>query len=297
MSLPFESLTEMAITINGFKIENEAIQQEALRMAENVKKQFPWLDPTAQKFQAEDMAKDRIIEYRLLFEESRKQIQELTTEEIDLEFKQVANKHGGEKGFLKKFKISPSDLPNVKREIADDIRFQRYIDHLNQQVPPTPDEEVAAVFKKNEPNYRAADQYKASHIVYHTNDGQDRNEAKQRAIRAFARMQSGELFEKIADEDSDCPGKGGDLGWFAEGYMVQEFEDELNKLEIGATSKVFETPFGFHIARLDDKKTGELQSLEIVGPTIRKELEKQKRDAFFRDTLSELKEKADIQRV
>ena len=77
--------------------------------------------------------------------------------------------------------------------------------------------------------------------------------------------------------------------------MVQEFEDVLNQLEIGATSKVFETPFGFHIARLDDKKTGELQSLEVVRPTIRKELEKQKGDAFFRETIAALKKSADIQ--
>ncbi len=287
----------MPLTINGFKIEKEAIQQESQRLAEEVNKQFPWLDPIAKKLQAEDMAKDRIIEHRLLFEESRKKIQEPTTEEIESELRQIAKKHGGEKGFLKKFKISPSDLPNVKKEIADDMRFQRYIDSLNQQVPPVPDEEVTAIFQQNEQAYRAADQFKASHIVYHTNNGQDRNEAKRKAQDALARLQSGEPFEKIADEDSDCPGKGGDLGWFAEGYMVQEFEDVLNKLEIGAMSKVFETPFGFHIARLDDKKTGELQSLEVVGPTIRKELEKQKREAFFRTTLSTLRKAADIKMV
>ncbi len=287
----------MPLTINGFKVAKEAIQQEVQRLAEEVNQQFPWLDPIAKKLQAEDMAKDRIIEHRLLFEESRKQIQDPTTDEVESEFRQIAKKHGGEKGFLKKFKISPGDLPNVKKEIADDMRFQRYIDSLNQQVPPVPDEEVAAIFQHNEQNYRAADQFKASHIVYHTNNGQDRNEAKRKAQDALTRLQSGEPFEKIADEDSDCPGKGGDLGWFAEGYMVQEFEDVLNKLEIGATSNVFETPFGFHIARLDDKKTGELQSLEVVGPTIRKELEKQKRDAFFRNTLSALRKAADIQLV
>ena len=285
----------MPLTINGFKVEKDAILQEAQRLTEEVNQQFPWLDPIAKKLQAEDMAKDRIIEHRLLFEESRKQIQELTTDEVESEFKQIAKKHGGEKGFLKKFSISQDDLPNVKLEIADDVRFQRYMDALNQQAPSVPDEEVAAIFQHNEQNYRAADQFKASHIVYHTNNGQDRNEAKKKAQDALVRLQSGEALQKIADEDSDCPGQGGDLGWFAEGYMVQEFEDALNQLEIGATSKVFETPFGFHIARLDDKKTGELQSLEAVGPTIRKELEKQKRDAFFRETIAALKKSADIQ--
>jgi len=284
----------MAVIINGFRVENEVIQQEAHRMAEEVRQQFPWLDPIAQKLQAEDMAKERIIEHRLLFEASQTEIEELTPEEMDGEFKKIAKKHGGEKGFLKKFKISPSDLPNVKREIADDLRYQRFIDSLNRQVPATDDEEVAAIFKHNEQNYRAADQFKAAHIVYHTNQGQDRSEAKRKAYAALERLQSGEAFEKIADEDSDCPGNGGDLGWFAEGYMVQEFEDALNKLEIGATSGVFETPFGFHIARLDDKKTGALQSLETVGPTIRKELEKRKREDFFKKMVSTLREKAEI---
>ena len=285
----------MSLTINGFKVGKDAILQEAQRLAEEVNQQFPWLDPIARKLQAEDMAKDRIIEHRLLFEESRKQIQELTKDEVESEFKQIAKQHGGEKGFLKKFSISQSDLPNVKLEIADDVRFQRFMDALNQQVPSVPEEEVAAIFQHNEQAYRAVDQFKASHIVYHTNNGQDRSEAEKKAQDALIRLQSGEALEKIADEDSDCPGQGGDLGWFAEGYMVQEFEDVLNQLQIGATSKVFETPFGFHIARLDDKKTGELQPLEVVGPTIRKELEKQNRDAFFRETVAALKESADIQ--
>ncbi len=250
-----------------------------------------------QKLQAEDFAKDRLIERSLLHEESKKQIQEIDTEEVELEYKQVVKKHGGEKEFLKNFGISQSDLPKVKLEIADNLRFQRYIDSLKQQIPPTPEDEVAAVFQSNEQNYRAADQYKAAHIVFNTDKGQDKAEAKTKAHSALERLNSGEPFEKIADEDSDCPGKGGDLGWFAEGYMVQEFEDALNQLEIGATSGVFETPFGYHIARLDDMKTGATQTLEAVGPTIRKELERQKRDAFFKETVSALKDKADIQQV
>ena len=93
----------MSLTINGFKVGKDAILQEAQRLTEEVNQQFPWLDPIARRLQAEDMAKDRIIEHRLLFEESRKQIQKLTTDEVESEFNQIAKTHGGEKGFLKKF--------------------------------------------------------------------------------------------------------------------------------------------------------------------------------------------------
>jgi len=97
----------MSLTINGFKVGKDAILQEAQRLTEEVNQQFPWLDPIARKLQAEDMAKDRIIEHRLLFEESRKQIEELTTDEVESEFNQIAKKHGGRKRFPKEIQHQP----------------------------------------------------------------------------------------------------------------------------------------------------------------------------------------------
>ncbi len=141
------------------------------------------------------------------------------------------------------------------------------------------------------------DEYKAAHIVYHTNNGQDPEEAKAKADDALARLQKGESFEKIADEESDCPGNGGNLGWFAEGYMVQEFEDVVFKLEFGKCSDVFKTPFGYHIARLDDKREGDYVPLEEVSKNIRQKLETENRDQKFKEILSELRSQADIQTV
>ena len=110
-------------------------------------------------------------------------------------------------------------------------------------------------------------------------------------------MQKGESFAKIADEDSDCPGNGGDLGWFAEGYMVEEFEDVVFKLEFGKYSDVFKTPFGYHIARLDDKREGNYVPLEEVSIDIRQNLETENRDRKFKEILSELRSQADIRTV
>ena len=287
----------MPISINGTRIEDAEIQEEAGRLAEEVAKNFPWLDPVAQKLQAEDLAKERIIEHQLLFEESQRQLPELPDDEVEEEFKRFTKRHGGEKGFLQKFKIRKSDLPKVKQEMADDLRFRKYIQSIYEQLPEVNDEQIASEYESSKASFKRPDEYKAAHIVYHTNNGQDPEEAKRKADDALARLHKGESFDKIADGESDCPGNGGDLGWFAEGYMVQEFEDVVFKLEFGKISDVFKTPFGYHIARLDDKKEGDYIPLKEVSKNIRQKLETGNRDNKFREILSGLKDQAEIQRV
>ena len=287
----------MGLTVNGTRIEDAEIREEAGRLAEEIARNFPWLDPVAQKLQAEDLAKERIIEHQLLFEKSQRKLPELASEEVKEEFKRFTKRHGGEKGFLQKFKIRKSDLPKVKQDMADDLRFRKYIQSIYQQLPQVTEEQIQSEYENSKASFKRPDEYKAAHIVYHTNNGQDPEEAKAKAEGALARLQKGESFAKIADEESDCPGNGGDLGWFAEGYMVEEFENVVFKLEFGKYSDVFKTPFGYHIARLDDKREGNYVPLEEVSIDIRQNLETENRDRKFKEILSELRSQADIRTV
>ena len=56
-------------------------------------------------------------------------------------------------------------------------------------------------------------------------------------------------FFDLAKEHSDCPSgnEGGDLGHFGKGMMVPEFEESAFSMEVGETSGVVETSFGYHL--------------------------------------------------
>jgi len=69
-------------------------------------------------------------------------------------------------------------------------------------------------------------------------------------------LKRGKDFSELARKFSSCPSakNGGDLGFFASGQMVKEFEDTAFSLEIGQTSKPVRTQFGFHIIKVLEKR-------------------------------------------
>ena len=67
-------------------------------------------------------------------------------------------------------------------------------------------------------------------------------------------LRNGAAFAEVADRYSDCPGSGGDIGWFPRGEMVPEFDEVVFALAPGENSEVFRTRFGFHIVRVLERK-------------------------------------------
>jgi peptidyl-prolyl cis-trans isomerase C len=65
----------------------------------------------------------------------------------------------------------------------------------------------------------------------------------------LAEIKEGADFGAIAKEHSDCPSgaQGGDLGKFGRGQMVPEFDEAAFSMEVGETSGVVETDFGYHL--------------------------------------------------
>ena len=83
-----------------------------------------------------------------------------------------------------------------------------------------------------------------------------------------AEIEAGADFEAVAKRESQDPGSretGGDLGWRRQdGMLVPEFERWIFALPAGAMSPVFETYYGYHIAKVDRVAPGERKSRHIL---------------------------------
>ena len=102
-----------------------------------------------------------------------------------------------------------------------------------------------------------SDKVKASHLLLRyagsmrATASRTREEAESGIQSIKEHLDAGGDFAALAAAHSDFPsGKdGGDLGEFGRGNMVKPFEDAAFGMQVGETSGIVETPFGFHIVR------------------------------------------------
>ena len=100
-----------------------------------------------------------------------------------------------------------------------------------------------------------ADQVRASHILlmYAGSERSTATRSKEEALEQINALKGaiagGADFGELARENSDCPSgrDGGDLGSFGRGMMVPEFDTAVFAMEVGDTSDVVETAFGYHL--------------------------------------------------
>jgi parvulin-like peptidyl-prolyl isomerase len=106
------------------------------------------------------------------------------------------------------------------------------------------------------PRVKATDQEVDAYIAAHPE--LDPSKARAVAEDVLKRARAGEDFAALAKEFSTDPGskdKGGDLGWFGHGQMTKKFEDAAFALQPGQISDIVETEFGFHIIKVQERRT------------------------------------------
>jgi parvulin-like peptidyl-prolyl isomerase len=120
-----------------------------------------------------------------------------------------------------------------------------------------------------------------------------KDEAKKKAQAILDRVRKGEDFAKLAEENSADPGsksKGGDLGYFAKGAMVPEFDKTAFSLKPGEVSDLVETSFGFHIIKVEDHRTK-----AISDEATKKQITDKVKQKKIEDHIKEIADKSNVQ--
>ncbi|MEX0799315.1 MAG: SurA N-terminal domain-containing protein, partial [Bacteriovoracaceae bacterium] len=112
-----------------------------------------------------------------------------------------------------------------------------------------------SLYKSMSEEFNKPAQIKASHILIPVNEEQSEVEAR-KEIQKIRKTTTPKNFAQVARKKSKGPSapKGGELGWFAQGSMVPEFEQTAFKLKPGQISQPLKTNFGWHIIYVQNKK-------------------------------------------
>ncbi|MBM2321648.1 MULTISPECIES: peptidylprolyl isomerase [Marivita] len=130
------------------------------------------------------------------------------------------------------------------------------------------DDAVQEIYEQTYLQAEQAEEFNASHILV---------ESEEEAAAIVDELNGGADFAEVARAKSTGPSgpNGGQLGWFAAGMMVPEFQTAVEELEVGAISGPVQTQFGWHVIILNEKRTKEAPALDAVRGEIENQLSQQ----------------------
>ena len=88
--------------------------------------------------------------------------------------------------------------------------------------------------------------------------------------------------------------KGGDLGWIYPGDTVPEFERAMDALPIGQVSEPIESPFGYHLILVTERKSDDV-SQERQRMIARQAIREQKVEEATQDWLRQIRDRAYVE--
>ncbi len=140
-------------------------------------------------------------------------------------------------------------------------------------------------------------QTRARHILIKVNQIVSASEARRKLVELKSRLDNDAAkFEDLARlySNDGSASKGGDLGWIYPGDTVPEFERAMNSLKPGEVSQPIESPFGYHLIEVLERKTEEL-SRERQRLVARQALREQKLEEAYEDWLRQLRDRAYVE--
>ncbi len=145
-------------------------------------------------------------------------------------------------------------------------------------VPIPTEAELQTYYQGNLETFREPDRVRVDEI---------RVQAKDKADRAFARIQSGEEFSQVAFDAND-PSFVANSDFIARGARGATFDANVFSLGEGQVSKVFQDGEAYLVIRLAEKRAGRLKSLDEVRETMAAKMRSERESSYYAEKKNEM---------
>lgn len=163
------------------------------------------------------------------------------------------------------------------------------------------EDDVKSYYDTHQDEFKTPEMIKARHILIKVDKSaseEDKKQARKKAEDILSKIKAGEDFAKLASEFSDDPGsksKGGDLDFFARGRMVKPFEDAAFALKPGEVSGIVESPFGYHIIKVDETKDAGVEPYDTAKDKIKQKLVQERTKSKLTEFVEETMKDANVE--
>ncbi|UCD50338.1 MAG: peptidylprolyl isomerase [Phycisphaerales bacterium] len=283
----------MTLIVNGERIQETEIQQEMERLRPRYEEVFADQAAEEREAQLADWSRENVIERVLLRQEARQNGPDIPAAEIDAALAKLKEQYDTPKALHEALGLDSDE--KIKEAIELQMKTERTISRIHAAAPEPSEEEARQHYEENKEQFKSDEQIRVAHIVKYVNWQTDEATAVQMIGQAHEEIANGAPFEVVVDKYTDCGDSGGDLGYVMRGQMVEEFEDVVFNLSPGQVSDVFRTRFGFHVAKVYDRRPPTIPEFKDVKKRIVETLREQKQEEALGDHLDALKSQAVIE--
>ncbi|MHB8829416.1 MAG: peptidylprolyl isomerase [Syntrophales bacterium] len=244
---------------------------------------------------------NRLVNDILMEQEAKKtgiSIQQGEIEAAIADLKKQRNLSEGEfRSLLEQEKMT---LEEYKKDMRGQLIRMKLIGRDIRSKVVATDGEIGEYYQKHREEYEGKESIRIRQILLLVSgDASPGVKAKTRAETEaiHQRLLKGESFAELCAKFSQGPGaeEGGDIGYIEKGSVLAEIEAVAFSLPLNKISDVIESPVGFHIIQITDRRGAGAKTIESVREEIKAKLEREKMEKRFEEWLQRLREKYNVE--
>ena len=235
------------------------------------------LDGQEQLFEA---LVQQVLDHYLVLEYGRQQGIKITDEELESALTEIRRDYSDQE-FREALLQGDTDFPQWKTALREQLLMRKIAVKVSEKVEPVSFPEIREYYESHKDEFSHPAMVRFRQIVTNT---------KPEAEEALKGVSQGKAMEQLPEKQAS-PGGGGHEGvWIAKGDLDETLERALFSLPVGKLSAVVESPYGFHILQVLERRTEGIRSLPEAMKEIEAKLFYEKESRFHAKWLKELRE-------
>ena len=279
---------DAAATVNGEVIKKSELDVQMVKLEEQYPQMFEGADSEGRYLDFQQRLLDNMINNVLIRQAAEDMDIVISDADVDAQIEELKSGFQTDEQFEQALEQAGMDVDSLEEQVRDQLLTEQLLAELTSDVEIS-DEEIQEYYDANEAQFTEEAAVHAAHILFDIDD-------KATAETVLAEIQAGGDFAALAKEysqDTASAANGGDLGWPTTPY-VPEFQAAAEQLEVGQTSALVETTFGWHIIRVIEVRGQRVKPIEEVSDQVEQILIQQHNADVYQEFLDELRADAEI---
>ncbi|MFZ1520440.1 MAG: peptidylprolyl isomerase [Ignavibacteriaceae bacterium] len=252
-------------------VDDEIILQSELEFQVNIFASQRQLDPSTSGLKEQLL--NSMIEEKLMYAQADIDSITVTEDEINQRIEYQINSFTQQYGSIANIeKIYGMSIDRIKRELRDEVRkslMSQRLQEKNFGKLQATRREVEEFFNSYKDSIGTIPEKVTIFHIFQNPKASEKLKKKflEKATALLDSIKAGRDFSELAKKYSDDPGsaaQGGDLGFVKKGVFYPEFEEAAFKLNVGELSGVIESPVGFHIIQMIEKRGESINTRHIL---------------------------------